>query len=112
VITNCEHCTKEVDDEDIGMCDVCGQDGLCPDCQPHDFHRKRQPYLLVEGMLGLWLIVHEDMPALAWSGSRWVPHRHGVPAGDVQVCNFPTREAAQEYVNKHFNEFFPPKIWG
>ena len=29
-----------------------------------------------------------------WSGSRWVPHRDGIPQDDP-VCNFETREEAE-----------------
>ncbi len=38
MITNCSHCTEEVDDEEIGMCETCEEDGLCPECLPHEFH--------------------------------------------------------------------------
>jgi hypothetical protein len=38
--TNCDRCGAEVEDDDIGMCDVCGRDGLCPECLPHDFHKR------------------------------------------------------------------------
>lgn len=38
MITNCEHCSAEVEDDAIGHCDVCDHDGLCPDCLHHDFH--------------------------------------------------------------------------
>ena len=62
-----------------------------------------QTYLLVEGMLGRWVIVHEQFPGLAWSGSQWVPHHQGFPTGDTQVSNFTTREEAQEYVDTNFN---------
>lgn len=39
-MTNCERCCAEVEDDDIGMCDVCDRDGLCPDCLNHDFHER------------------------------------------------------------------------
>jgi hypothetical protein len=29
-----------------------------------------------------------------WNGSRWVPHRDGIPQDDP-VCNFETREEAE-----------------
>ena len=31
-MTNCERCCAEVEDDDVQMCDECGQDGLCEDC--------------------------------------------------------------------------------
>jgi hypothetical protein len=40
--TNCEYCSQEVEDDDIGRCEECEQDGLCPDCLPHDFHRNKE----------------------------------------------------------------------
>jgi hypothetical protein len=34
----------------------------------------------------------------AWIGSRWVPVTElGMPAADVQVCNFASIEEAREY---------------
>lgn len=32
MITNCELCTKEIDDGDVTSCPECGQDGICEDC--------------------------------------------------------------------------------
>jgi hypothetical protein len=79
---------------------------------PNQWAKKagEKPHLLVEGMMGRWVIAHGNHPGLAWSGSRWVRHDQGVPTGDAQVCNFTTREEAQEYVNTNFNAFFPPPI--
>lgn len=35
--TNCERCTREVDEDDVGKCPRCELDGLCPDClNDHD----------------------------------------------------------------------------
>lgn len=65
--------------------------------------------LPAEGILGRWVIISVDS-GLAWSGSRWVPHRQGIPAGDAQVCNFATREETQQYIDEHFNAFYPPPI--
>lgn len=58
---------------------------------------------LAEGFLGHWIIVNGQDESLAWSGSRWVPHRHGYPTGDVQVCNFETREEAKTYAEERFS---------
>jgi hypothetical protein len=44
--------------------------------------------------LGRWVIGNVLRPGLAWSGSRWVPHHDGLPAGDAQVSNWESREAA------------------
>jgi hypothetical protein len=52
------------------------------------------------GMFDRWIIVNDR--SLAWSGSRWVQHRHGIPVGDAQICNFATNDEAQAYVNEHF----------
>lgn len=30
--TNCEECSEEVDDSEVGHCQECGADGLCPKC--------------------------------------------------------------------------------
>jgi hypothetical protein len=57
---------------------------------------------LAEDLLGRWIIVHGHYEDLAWSGSRWVPHRKGVPTGGVQISNFATREEAKAYAEKHF----------
>jgi hypothetical protein len=38
MITNCEHCSREVEDDNVQMCELCGLDGLCPDCTPPEFH--------------------------------------------------------------------------
>jgi hypothetical protein len=38
MITNCDNCSAEVEDDDIGMCEECERDGLCPECLPHDSH--------------------------------------------------------------------------
>jgi hypothetical protein len=40
-------------------------------------------------------LLHANFAELAWSGSQWVPvDGDGLPAGDVQVSNFETREEA------------------
>jgi hypothetical protein len=69
-----------------------------------------QPIGVIEGVFGRWIIIHENSPGLAWSGSRWVTHDHGVPTGEAQVCNFATREEAQEYIDANFNAFYPQSI--
>jgi hypothetical protein len=45
-------------------------------------------------VLGRWIITDYDEPSLAWSGSRWVPHDKGIPIGDIQVCNYESKEEA------------------
>ena len=30
--TICESCGMVTESSDIGVCDICGQNGLCPDC--------------------------------------------------------------------------------
>ena len=40
MITNCIHCSAEVDDEEVGKCEECEEDGLCPECLPHEFHSR------------------------------------------------------------------------
>jgi hypothetical protein len=37
-MTNCSHCTREVEDEDVQQCVACGEDGLCNDCIDVDVH--------------------------------------------------------------------------
>lgn len=65
-------------------------------------HRDTPAFRLLEGVLGRWIIVSGNHEDLAWSGSRWVPHRHGFPTAGVQICNFETREEALAYANEHF----------
>jgi hypothetical protein len=51
----------------------------------------------IEDPLGRWIIVNDQNEA--WSGSQWVPHRNKLPV-NVQICNFPTREEAQTYLDE------------
>ena len=30
--TNCENCSREMDDDEVQQCDLCGMDGLCDRC--------------------------------------------------------------------------------
>lgn len=60
---------------------------------------------LAENVLGRWIIVNGASDSLAWSGSRWVPHRLGVASGGIQISNFATRDEAHEYAL----EQFPPE---
>lgn len=32
MMTNCERCTKEIDDDDVTSCEECGLDGICEEC--------------------------------------------------------------------------------
>jgi len=38
MITSCSNCCVDVEDDEVGMCDECEEDGLCPECLPHDQH--------------------------------------------------------------------------
>jgi hypothetical protein len=51
----------------------------------------------VQGALGRWVIVKTAAPNKAWSGSRWVLHKDGVPVGGAQVCNFGDWQAVSDY---------------
>lgn len=31
-MTNCEACSKEIEDDEVTSCDACGLDGICEDC--------------------------------------------------------------------------------
>lgn len=70
----------------------------------------RPAVLLGQNPLGRWVIVHGDSPGLAWSGSQWVTHDHGIANGPAQICNFTTDEEAEAYVKEHFDAFYPPPI--
>jgi len=59
---------------------------------------------------GRWIIISLISPNLAWSGSRWEPHKEGIPTGKVQISNFGTREEAEEYVNENRNTFYSPEV--
>lgn len=75
----------------------------------------KDPYRLVHGLFDrigcargdltskdltacIWYILHPTDDTLAWSGSRWVPL-----GGDVQVCNFLSKEAARTYADEVFH---------
>lgn len=45
-----------------------------------------------KGAFDRWIIVNGD--DLAWSGSRWVAHKNGLPTGGVQVSNFESDQEA------------------
>lgn len=47
---------------------------------------------------GRWIITNPK--GEAWSGSRWVPHTNGIPAGEAQVANFGSAGEALEYAKK------------
>lgn len=57
---------------------------------------------LAEAITGRWIVVNGQSEDLAWSGSRWVPHRLGLPAGDAQISNFETRDQAAAYAARQF----------
>jgi len=50
--------------------------------------------------LGRWIIVMPSAPTWAWSGSRFVEHRHGI-SREAQVCNFETEQQALDYAVEH-----------
>lgn len=52
---------------------------------------------LSKDAFGRWIVVNANDKTLAWSGSRWVAHERGVPAGGVQVSNFESAEEAWSY---------------
>jgi hypothetical protein len=61
-----------------------------------------QSIRLAENFLKRWVIVNGAHEDLAWSGTHWVPHRQGIPTGDVQICNFDSRQDALKYVKEYF----------
>lgn len=50
-----------------------------------------------ESAFGRWILVNTEIDALAWSGSRWVAHKNGLPASGVQVANFENALEALRY---------------
>ena len=50
---------------------------------------------ILRNPFGRWVVANGVKPDLAWSGSRWVLHRNGLPAKDVQVSNWQTRDGAR-----------------
>lgn len=54
------------------------------------------PVMIIEGVLGRWVIVSAANPTLAWTGSRWAGHNQGVPTHDIQISNFGTRSVAEK----------------
>lgn len=51
-----------------------------------------------QGLFGRWFLFDPTNPLRAWSGSRWEPcTRRGIPTGMTQVCNFETKEDAEDY---------------
>ena len=49
-----------------------------------------------KGAFGRWIIVRGIDTAQAWSGSRWVAHKNGLPTGGVQVSNFKSEQEAYD----------------
>jgi hypothetical protein len=54
---------------------------------------------IVQSQLGRWYLQHHFKPWLAWFGSRWVLHFHGI-GSEVQVSNFETVDEAREYAGE------------
>lgn len=51
----------------------------------------------VTGTLDRWIITRSDDQTLAWSGARWVPHKHGVPLTNVQIPSFSNQVDASSH---------------
>jgi hypothetical protein len=60
---------------------------------------------VVRGSMNRWVIVHKRNEDLAWSGARWVMHNAGLPLANYQVCNFASRQDAEEYVRTRTQTF-------
>lgn len=60
-----------------------------------------------QNLFGGWIVAHPTERHLAWSGSRWVPHEHGIPTGGVQVSSYETREAAERAAKEIWPEWSP-----
>lgn len=61
-------------------------------------HVDKMKVVLRRNAFNRWIVVRNDDPELAWSGSRFVPITdEGFPRSDVQVSNLDTREDAAEY---------------
>ena len=56
-------------------------------------------YRIEQSKLGRWIIVQAQLPRRAWSGARWVEHVGGIGV-TVQVSNFETKEAAEQYARE------------
>jgi hypothetical protein len=66
-------------------------------------------YLAIS-LFSQWFIVNSMEPNLAWSGSRWVAHVDGLPAEQVQIRNFYSKEAASKCAHEaHILLVNPPK---
>jgi DnaJ-class molecular chaperone len=55
---------------------------------------------VLRGYYNNWVIVRADIPSLAWTGNSWAQHHNGIPTGDTQVCNFPSRNEAVRYITE------------
>lgn len=42
MLTNCERCSREIEDDEVEKCPRCGLDGICNDCLM-DHRCKGQP---------------------------------------------------------------------
>ena len=77
---------------------------LSPEPFDHDMQKHAEDdlayaYRLAKNAFGRWILVNADDPALAWSGSRFVPvDENGFPAGNAQVSNFDSEEDARHRV--------------
>lgn len=38
MLTNCNNCSAEMEDDEVNQCPDCGEDGLCADCLHPDDH--------------------------------------------------------------------------
>lgn len=64
--------------------DVAGGVHIAPEREEEPSSR----CFLTKGALGRWIIVNVESPGLAWSGSKWVKHKKGVPTDGTQISNF------------------------
>lgn len=67
----------------------------------------RQQVVLRKGIFDRWILVNPRNDREAWSGTRWVAHIDGLPAEQVQICNFDSEEEASEYARKHGMQRIP-----
>lgn len=45
---------------------------------------------VAQGSEDFYYLQHEHRRDLAWSGSKWVPHKDGIPTGDWTVKRYQT----------------------
>ena len=55
--------------------------------------------VVVENIIGRWIIQLKDDSSLAWSGSRWAEHDKGV-GFTTQIANFTTMIEAVQFAKR------------